>query len=151
MSPPGARPPSGALRFRFPSWLAAAIFVFALSASATFAADDNKVIFPAGNPAAGTSPTAAPGSGSLGNLTLIVGLVLAAVGGWFVWRGRLAAPAGRVSSQLAIGETRSLGNRQYLVVATYADKKFLLGVCPGRIDLLAPLHDAATPPEKTRP
>ena len=38
--------------------------------------------------------------------------------------------------------TRSLGNRQYLVVASYEGQKFLIGVCPGRIDLLAPLGSA---------
>ncbi len=126
-----------------------ALFAF-FAASAVFAADDNKVIFPAGN-ATASSTTAAPGSGSLGNVTLIVGLALAAVGGWFVWRGRLSAPLGRDQRLLSLSETRSLGNRQYLVVATYENKKFLLGVCPGRIDLLAPLHEASASSEKPRP
>lgn len=126
-----------------------ALFAF-LAASVAFAADDNKVIFPAGNATSSTSAAAAPGSGSLGNVTLIVGLALAAVGGWFVWRGRLSAPIGRDQRLLSLSETRSLGNRQYLVVATYENKKFLLGVCPGRIDLLAPLHEEASSAEKPR-
>lgn len=126
-----------------------ALFAF-LTASVAFAADDNKVIFPAGNATSGSSAATAPGSGSLGNVTLIVGLALAAVGGWFVWRGRLAAPLGRDQRLLSLSETRSLGNRQYLVVATYENKKFLLGVCPGRIDLLAPLHEASSSAEKPR-
>jgi flagellar protein FliO/FliZ len=46
--------------------------------------------------------------------------------------------------KLAIAETKSLGNRQYLVVASYEDKKFLLSVCPGRIELLTPL-DGSSP------
>lgn len=131
------------------SLTALCVFFVAFTAPAAFAADDNKVIFPAGN-ATATSASSVPAGGGLGNVTLVVGLVLAAVGGWFVWRGRLSAPLGRDTRQLALSETRSLGNRQYLVVATYEDKKFLLGVCPGRIDLLAPLHDAPAPAEKPR-
>jgi flagellar protein FliO/FliZ len=123
------------------------VAAFALLAVAAFAADDNKVIFPAGG-SSGISPSASAG-GSLGNVTLVIGLVLAAVGGWFVWRGRNAAPLGRDARQLTLSETRSLGNRQFLVVATFEDKKFLLGVCPGRIDLIAPLHDSSAS-EETR-
>lgn len=119
--------------------LGAAMVLFG---AVTFAADDNKVIFPAGGSAGASATSAVPTGGSFSNVTLVVGLVLAAVGGWFVWRGRLATPLGRETRQLAVSETRSLGNRQYLVVASYENKKFLLGVCPGRIDLIAPLHDA---------
>jgi len=130
--------------------LSAALLALAMTAAVAVAADDNKVIFPASKDSASASANA-PGSGSLGNMSLIVGLVLAAVGGWFVWRGRMSAPLSRDKAQLAISETRSLGNRQYLVVASYENKKFLLGVCPGRIDLLAPLHEAASAlPEKPR-
>ena len=46
---------------------------------------------------------------------------------------------GREARKLTVAETRSLGNRQYLVVADYEGRKFLLGVCPGRIDLLSSL------------
>jgi flagellar protein FliO/FliZ len=57
----------------------------------------------------------------------------------------------RAPRNLAVEETRSLGNRQYLVVASYQDKKFLIGVCPGRIDLLSALDNASTAAgEKTR-
>ena len=121
------------------SWSARTVFAslgaFAL-ASAAFAADDNKILYPAS-----AAPAGVPAGGSLGNVTLIIGLALAAVGGWLVWRGRRATPRAANGHALAIEETRSLGNRQYLVVASYEDKKFLLGVCPGRIDHLAPLHD----------
>ena len=119
----------------------APLFLLAAVASTAFAADDNKIIFPGGTP--GASAPAAPAGGGLGNLALVVGVALAAVGGWLVWRGRMSPPIGRDGRSLAIAETRSLGNRQYLVVATYEDKKFLLGVCPGRIDLLAPLSGPA--------
>ena len=112
-----------------------------LFASAASAADDNKILYPAS-----TAPASAPAGGSLGNVTLVIGLVLAAVGGWLVLRGRRGSPRTADGRALAIEETRSLGNRQYLVVASYAGKKFLLGVCPGRID-----HLAALPDEKPRP
>ena len=66
---------------------------------------------------------------------------------WLWWRRRLgeAGPTARGERKLAIAETRPLGNRQYLVVADYGGRKFRLGVCPGRIDLLAPLDRDAHP------
>jgi flagellar protein FliO/FliZ len=111
-----------------------------LLAMAALAVDDTKIIFPGATHA--DSPAAGAGGG-LGSITLIIGLALAAVGAWFVWRGRNGLSPSREARALAVTETRSLGNRQYLVVASYENKKFLLGVCPGRIDLLAPLHDSA--------
>jgi flagellar protein FliO/FliZ len=44
-------------------------------------------------------------------------------------------------------ESRPLGSRQYLVVADYDGRKFLLGVCPGSIEMLTPL-DGGQPPAK---
>jgi flagellar protein FliO/FliZ len=73
----------------------------------------------------------------------VLGLVLAGVGGWFVWRNRHRVAPGRDAHALTVEETRALGNKQFLVVASYEGKKFLLGVCPGRIDLLAPLDGTA--------
>lgn len=111
-----------------------------------FAADDDKVIVP------GSSRAEAPAqgaSGGLGSMSLFLGVGLAAVGGWMVWRNRRGTPLGREARALAIDETRSLGNRQFLVVASYEGKKFLIGVCPGRIDLLSPL-DGAAPKMKSR-
>lgn len=119
-------------------------FAFAIAAVAA-PTDDNQVIVPGGT---GTKP-AAPANASTGTgaFTLVAVVLLAGAGAWFVWRGRRGqfTGLGRTDRHLAIEETRSLGNRQYLVVATYQEKKFLLGVCPGRIDLLAPLHDGAAP------
>jgi flagellar protein FliO/FliZ len=89
-------------------------------------------------------------SAGLGGVTMTVFVVLAgAAGGWLLWR-RLrggVSVAGRSEHQLAIAETRSLGNRQYLVVASYGDRRFLLGVCPGKIDLISPLENG--PPSST--
>lgn len=128
-------------------FLARVVAFVLVAASAASAADDTTILFPGGTSSAPSST--APSGGSLGTVTLLVGVVLAAAGGWFVWRGRHASPLGREVRQLTLSETRSLGNRQFLVVATYENRKFLLGVCPGRIDLIAPLHDA-TPLEKSR-
>jgi flagellar protein FliO/FliZ len=42
-------------------------------------------------------------------------------------------------ASLKIEETKPLGNRQFLVVASYEGQKFLLGVVPGRVDFLSAL------------
>jgi flagellar protein FliO/FliZ len=108
--------------------------------------DDAKIFVPGV-----ASPANAAAAGpSLGSVTLLVGLALAGVGTWLVWRARQGAPIGRDARQLSIQETRSLGNRQYLVVAAYENKKFLLGVCPGRIEMLTPLSGSADD-EDSRP
>ena len=82
--------------------------------------------------------SAAHGSG-YGSGVLVAAVLLAAAGGWLFWRGRATSGGAVALRKLAIAETKSLGNRQYLVVAAYEDKKFLLSVCPGRIELLTPL------------
>ena len=67
-------------------------------------------------------------------------LALAAGGTWWLWRSRKQPnPGNRSGRKLAVEETRSLGNRQYLIVAAYEGRKFLLGVTPGRIKLLSEL------------
>ena len=74
------------------------------------------------------------------SLVLVVALLLAAGGVWVLVQRRKAGPGGgRGGRKLQIDETRPLGNRQYLVVADYDGKKFLLGVCPGSIKMLTPL------------
>ena len=82
----------------------------------------------------------------MGPVTLVGALLLACAGGWLLLRGRKISLPGRSARKLAIDETRSLGSRQYLVVASYEGRKLLLGVCPGRIDLLTPLDGSAMPP-----
>ncbi len=138
-------------RYFLPAIAVVAALAFAVAAIAA-PTDENQVIVPSGSAVKNPAPIGgAPGSGLF---TLVAVLVLAGAGGWLVWRGRKGnfATLNRAARQLAIEETRSLGNRQYLVVASYQDKKFLLGVCPGRIDLLSPLHDGAAPavPAKER-
>ena len=107
-----------------------------------FAADDTTVFTPGASKA---EPPVKSASASLSSMSLFFGVLLAGAGGWMVWRNRRGTPVGRDVRALAIDETRSLGNRQYLVVASYEGKKFLIGVCPGRIDLLSPLDGSASP------
>lgn len=111
-----------------------------------FGADDNAIIRPGASKADAPAKTA---GASLTSMSLFLGLALAGAGGWMVWRNRRGTPVSRDLRALAIDETRSLGNRQYLVVASYEGKKFLLGVCPGRIDMLTPL-DGSPAKEKSR-
>jgi flagellar protein FliO/FliZ len=73
------------------------------------------------------------------SLILVVALLLAAGGAWVFLQRRKAGPTGGRGRKLQIDETRPLGNRQYLVVADYDGKKFLLGVAPGQIQMLTPL------------
>lgn len=118
----------------------AAIFFFAVWGAPLFGADDDStVIFPAGAEQAETKT--APKTSGFNAVTLVAALLLASAGGWFLWTKRRGTSGSRISSALAVEETRPLGNRQYLVVASYEGRKFLLGVCPGQINLLAPLED----------
>lgn len=123
-------------RLRYP-----AIWLFA--SARVLAAAESTVIYPAGSPAGAAAGSGAQAGGALGPLTLVVALLLALAGGWVLWRQRNSRVAGRDGRLLTVDETRPLGNRQYLVVASYDGKKFLLGVCPGRIELLSPLGEGA--------
>ena len=105
------------------------------------AADDAQVIYPGGTPGA-VAPAPKAGEG-FGFVTVLGVVLLAGAGGWMLWRGRKVNVGGKDSRLLVIDETRPLGNRQYLVVASYEGKKLLLGVCPGRIDMLASLTGEA--------
>lgn len=127
----------------------AAVFALALAGlvpAVTLRAADDTTIF---TPGSARSDAPGAGSGGLGPVSLVLGLALAGAGGWLLWRQRRGATPGRELRALAIDETRSLGNRQFLVVASYEGRKFLLGVCPGRIDMLTSLNGPA-PKEKAR-
>lgn len=80
--------------------------------------------------------------GGRSSLILVVALLLAGAGAWILLQRRKAGPHGsRNLRKLQIDETRPLGNRQYLVVADYEGKKFLLGVTPGQIQMLTALDE----------
>ena len=108
------------------------------------------IIRPAAAPRA-ESPTINAPSGSYGALTFIGALALATGGIWLAKRGRLPGGANRDLRHLTVEETRPLGNRQYLVVAAYDDKRFLIGVCPGRIEFLTALDDSSKRREPSVP
>jgi flagellar protein FliO/FliZ len=87
---------------------------------------------PGGTPA--TRPSSAPSSGSW----IFILLSGCAGAGFWLWlRKRRLPEQGRRCIQ--IEDTRPLGNRQFLVVASCDGKRFLLGVATGGIQLLAPL------------
>ena len=108
--------------------------------AAPAAAADDRIIYPGASKDAAAAPVT-PGAGARGFTTLLGVALLAGAGGWLLWKKRQEGPARREARLLAVDETRPLGNRQYLVVASYEGRKFLLGVCPGRIDLLSPLDE----------
>ncbi|HEY4301444.1 MAG TPA: flagellar biosynthetic protein FliO [Candidatus Didemnitutus sp.] len=109
------------------------------------ASAEEKMLYPR-SPAA-TDAAVAPRTDSYSGSLLVFGVLAAGVGGWLLWRQRrlTGGLTQREARKLAVAETRSLGNRQYLVVADYEGKKFLIGVCPGRIDMLANLDGAGSP------
>lgn len=72
-------------------------------------------------------------------VVLFVLLIGCSIAVWFYIK-RGAFPRLKGGDQLKILETRVLGGRQFLVVAQHGTQKFLLGVCPGRIDYLCPLE-----------
>jgi flagellar protein FliO/FliZ len=116
------------------------VLLLLLFISPLFAVAQDTVIYPrSAAPAEIPAPARATGS----NVTLLMmALAAAAAGGWLLWRQRRSPQGlnGREARKLNVTESRSLGNRQYLVVADYDGRKFLLGVCPGRIELLSPLE-----------
>ena len=92
------------------------------------------------------SADAHPATGSSGSLTWLVALACMAGGAWLFIRNRGTRKA-TVGGALNIAETRSLGNRQYLVVAVCGRKRFLIGVCPGSITMLSALDDSRSGPD----
>ena len=99
--------------------------------------------------AANHQTTLSSGSGIqlLGYVVLIVILAVAAVTVLFKG-GFLGVITGnpKAERKLHIEESRSLGHRQYLVVAAYEGRRFLLGVCPGSIEYLSGLDSDVTTP-----
>ncbi len=129
---------------------AAALLFAGCLLPAPLAAQDkaDPVIYPRGTAPAGQGTAAAPAAaGGLNSLFLLGTAVAAAAAGWWLWSKRRPGLVNGQAAKLSIVESRSLGSRQYLVVADYDGRKFLLSVCPGSIDLPTPL-DGNQPPQK---
>lgn len=107
------------------------------------------VVYPH-RPAATESVPNGPDHRSSSAVIIGLGLVLVATGGWVWWKYR-AGPHGmnRGTQHLAIEETRALGNRQFLLVVTHEQRRFLLGVCPGRMEMLAELSAKPSGPSSS--
>ena len=101
------------------------------------------VLYPRGAPQAGGAAAGAMGPGYS---TWAVAGICALVGAWILWRSRKHSAGLPPKGRLSVAESKSLGNRQYLVVAGYGGQRFLIGVCVGRISLLAELKDEPKPP-----
>ncbi len=87
----------------------------------------------------------APASGGRFQLAIYFVLLIALLGGGvYVMRNGLGflQPKPKGPRKLEISETRMLGNRQFLIVAEFEQRKMLIGVCPGRIDYLCTLSGA---------
>ena len=93
-------------------------------------------------------PESAMGSGpSLSPIILLLVFLLCALSIVFIYLRRNGLRRIRKSGELDILETRPLGGRQFLLVARVGQDKFLLGVCPGRIDYLCPLNSESPEPD----
>jgi flagellar protein FliO/FliZ len=94
------------------------------------------LLYPSGGPAtAGVAPATPAATSATWVFVVLVGLVAGAV--WF-WRRRQPSKPGR-RGNIQIEDTRALGNRQFLVVASCDGRRFLLGVAAGGIQMLSHL------------
>jgi flagellar protein FliO/FliZ len=100
------------------------------------------VLYPTGESAGVVAPR--PGSAGITSTGWVIAGVVLIGGGLWVWLQRRRLTGTGVTRKLInVEETRSLGNRQFLVVASCDGRRLLLGVSPGRIATLADLDDLA--------
>ncbi|WP_144228987.1 flagellar biosynthetic protein FliO [Rariglobus hedericola] len=118
------------------------------SASPADARSADTVLYPKDSPARPASASTTD-EGRGGSWMLAGALLLAMGGGWMLIRrrGMPLARVGRTDRLIRIEETKSLGNRQYLVVAGCEGRRFLLGVTAGQIQMLSSLDENDDTPE----
>ncbi|MFA6286555.1 MAG: flagellar biosynthetic protein FliO [Opitutaceae bacterium] len=139
--------PSSVIRWLLVVVVGCAVLETAQPMKAASAADTPRtgetLLYPAGS----SSPSAAPARSSSGpggaTWAFMAVAGLGAVSFW-VWRRRGRASFLRQGS-ITIEDTRALGNRQFLVVASCDGRRFLLGVAAGGIQLLSPLDPKEDP------
>lgn len=104
---------------------------------------DDTLIYPSSSASPEAHPLVVPTSTSRSGWVFAVLVGFGAAGFWW-WQRRRAAqgPLGK-SAGLFVEQSRSLGNRQFLVVASCDGRRFLLGVAPGQINSLAELDRAS--------
>ena len=106
--------------------------------------EHGRVLYPANGPQ--PSPSTARGgeaTGMPGLATSFLMLLALCGGGYYLVRRQTGfVPVGKGQRKLVVSESRSLGNRQFLVVVEYENERVLLGVTPGKIDYLCPLSAA---------
>lgn len=115
----------------------------ALSAAAKSAGGTEEIITPSGPLPPGSKIDS---SGGGAQLAIYLCLLIALIGGgsYFLKNGfGFSRSKSKGMRKLNVAETRMLGNRQFLVVAEYEGRKLLLGVCPGRIELISELAGKA--------
>jgi flagellar biogenesis protein FliO len=140
-----------ALAIRFRSPLHACLFAACAqdavqSAGGTIAAASGTV---SASPVVSGATTLSSGVGIsvLGYVFTVLILAVAAVA--VLFRGGFLgvfSGGSKAERKLHIEETRSLGHRQHLVVASYEGRRFLLGVCPGSIEYLSGLDAEGSAP-----
>ena len=101
------------------------------------------VLYPAASGASAAPTAGAASSSSTLVLVLVIGVT---AGAFWYWRRRQPGPLGRRGT-IQIEDTRPLGNRQFLVVASCDGRRFLLGVAAGGIQMLSPLDSPEKPDE----
>jgi flagellar protein FliO/FliZ len=104
---------------------------------------EDTVIFPGGEGADSTGRESTEMPSLSGSWIFALGVGGLAGGFWWWQRRRMQMPSRTRELGLAVEQTKSLGNRQYLIVASCDGRRFLLGVAPGQINLLTALNDQA--------
>jgi flagellar protein FliO/FliZ len=100
------------------------------------------VVTPVSTPVS-SAPASLPGGGTVSLLGYVLTIVVLGAAGFTVLlRGGffgVSWGAAKTVRKLRIEESRTVGNRQHLVVAEYEGRRVLLGISPGRIDYLCGL------------